>query len=318
MTAPDLALLITVFMFSIYGIFCGIECGISLVRLWPSLSSQPTQQVNRFLPLWEITNVFLVFGFTIFTNMFNSKLVIISQALLPILIVGFIALLVRPSLVLYLFYAKSPKALPLLNILFAAACFTIPLSFVASGVYLLGGHYFWETSAGIVIMLASAMGLTSVGLSFVAASEPNQPVGRPFWIYFLLLLSWILLLGIGLTPTLNQLDYIHLLDQYFNIFIALIDVGLLTFAVMVLKNALNKSWIITATIALLTPLLLTLSHLPYLLFPSIDVEQAYGATSSASATMIGLIISAPIIGFGLWLFVKLLKKDKVTEVTNGR
>lgn len=309
MTAPEVALLITVLMFSIYGIFCGIECGISLVRLWPGLSSRPSQQINRFLPLWEITNVFLVFGFTIFTNMFNNKLVIISQALLPILIVGFVALLVRPSLVLYLFYAKQPRALQALNVLFALACFAIPLSFVASGVYLIGGHYFWETNAGLIIMLASAMGLASVGLSFVVAGEPDRLPSRPFWLYFLLILGWMLVIGIGFPLAFNQLDYTHMLDRYLNVLVGLVDISLLVFAVMVLKSALNKTWVITVTIAFTAPLLMTLSHWPYLLFPSINASQAYGATSSAYATMIGLIVSAPIIGLGLWLFVKLLKSE---------
>lgn len=310
MSISDLSLFIVIGLFSIYALFCAIECGISLVRLFPKLSTAPNDQIGKFLPLWEITNVFLVFSFTGFTNLFNNAIVDVSKAILPLLIVGLVSLLARPSLVLYLFYRKSPTGLTLPNILFSLACFAIPLSFVASGIYLLSGTYFWQTMPGWIIMLAGAVGLAATGLAYIISADKQTVDSKPFWIQFGLTLIWLILLGAALPLALTHPSFSHMLQPRFNTFLGLIDLCLLAFAVIVSLKTTTKVWPIAAAFALLAPILLAWANMPYLLFPSYTVSQAFGASIYANWVLIGLASSVPLTALGLWLFVMLLKKPK--------
>lgn len=55
---PEIAYFIVVLFFAIYGVLCGIECGVALVRLFPALSGDTQKSQYLFTPVWEITNVF--------------------------------------------------------------------------------------------------------------------------------------------------------------------------------------------------------------------------------------------------------------------
>src|SRR5689334_18260942 len=109
MPEPQIALVITLALFGIYLWLSSIACAAALARLFPTIAGADNRSRLFFTPLWEVTNVFLVFGFTAFSVFFNNALVPINSAVLPILSVGMVALLLRASLVLYMFYYRPEK-----------------------------------------------------------------------------------------------------------------------------------------------------------------------------------------------------------------
>src|SRR5579862_4272239 len=133
MNTINAAALIIASLFAVYGLACSAECGIVLKMLAKDKASR-----LMFTPLWEVTNVLLVFGFTALAILFNGALVQLSHSLIATLSVALFAMLVRACLVLIIFYIKDDDSLGHFWVwLLAITTFLVPLSFAAPGIYLL-------------------------------------------------------------------------------------------------------------------------------------------------------------------------------------
>src|SRR5665213_251861 len=89
---------------SVYSVLASIEAGISLSMLFPKLSNEPQSSKNAYTPIWEITNVFLVFAVVFVGILFNNSLTYAGKiALVPLLFAGS-ALLTRAISGIYIFY----------------------------------------------------------------------------------------------------------------------------------------------------------------------------------------------------------------------
>ena len=297
MSMVDAGLLLAASFFSLYALACALECGIGLSLL--GLGGDSARAQSLFTPFWEVTNVFLVFGFTTLGVLFNSSLQTISHALLSTLAVGLISLLLRACIVLKIFYVNAGRPKRLEILLFSICNFVIPLSFTAAGAYLVTGQLFWHTLLGWLIMLAAFLGLTAIGLLSVERIK-KQSLGNLAYVLWLLVLGCLLPLTIAHTNKGLQQWPIALL-------------ALLSFAglLALLLNFIARMRLLllatTVIVGLSAPLLLAWANRPYLINGQLTLANAYGAQAFGSVVIIGLIVTLPVILLGGWLFYKLIK-----------
>jgi len=299
MNLVDASILAAAIFFAIYGLACSVECGIAL----SFLTGQQKQTSKYFTPLWEVTNVFLVFGFTTVAMLFNNALPALSHALLSTLAVGLFALLIRACVVLVLFYWR-PDHFPKWGAwLFALTCFTIPLSFTAAGIYLITGQLFWQTLVGWMLMLSALLGIVAIGwLTINDRSDTRKLLSNE-----LLFAAWLLFLG-SFLPLSILYSGSHLQKWP----VAAIDLlsifGLLVAYLATTGRTKFKLKYYAGLMGLATPLLLALANRPYLVHGKIKLADAFGAASYAGAFLLGSAIIFPLVLLGFWLFIKLIKQ----------
>lgn len=298
MNLIDASLLIISGLFGVYALAAAVEYGIVLKML-------ANDKVARrmFTPLWEITNVFLVFGFTGLAILFNGALSSISHQLLVLLAIAIVSLLLRASIVLSVFYVRSDGVAPAWLVwLFSALTMLIPLIFAAAGVYFLTGQMFWQSLLGVVLLITSLAGLSAVGLNIV---NRHLSAGRQHLMTQLSAVVWLMLLGsvlpIVVLHSANNLSLTGLLILALSAGSAL-GLMLLDF----LRISLIKSWQALSLLCVAAPSILAWSDRPYLISGHLRLTMAYGAASYGSAMVIGLAIMAPLILGGLYVFIGLL------------
>jgi cytochrome bd-type quinol oxidase subunit 2 len=296
MNTTDICLLAVVALFSIYGLACSVECGISLSLL----RNKDHAAKNLFTPLWEVTNVFLVFGLVGVATLFNGALQTISHKLLTTLAVAIFALLLRACVVLTMFYGGQDKLSRFLLWVFALCNFAIPLSLSAASAYLLTGQLFWQTSLGLVVMLIALLGLVSFGLLFVERNGGvrQQAMGR------LVFLAWLLSIG-SLLPLISQ-HTVNSLQSGPIASLTLIAGGGLA---LVLANTLIslkiKVWQLSFVLGFCVPLILAWANRPYFLAGGLTLKQAFGAQAFASTFLIAAAVLLPFLALAGYLFAKL-------------
>lgn len=305
-----LSLVMVSALFGVYGWLCAVECGISLMRLLPS-STLIRHGLSLFTPIWEITNVFLVLGFAGFAILFSRGVLSIGKAVLPSLIVGLALLLVRACLVLYLSYGKARTGLTWLNLLHVLVSFGVPLSFGAVGVHLLLGTSFWQSMAGQLMWIALSIGLLALALSFVYFVIGRTPHDRLHVLSRGLnfLLCIVMAAALQVWAGSHALHFIHTPYIDFMIFL-----GFLVFLQIALWRSARERymWWYMSALAIIAPTLLVLANRPYLMYPSVRLNSAYGAAAHNPALVVSLLIIFPVMLFGLGVFGWLLVSSKVS------
>lgn len=298
MTTIDLSLLLTAVFFSIYGVFCAVESGVAL----NFVLGRQAQTRRFFTPVWEVTNVFLVFGFTTVAMIFNNALQTLGHALFWTLAIGLLALLIRACTVLTLFYWRADSLPKWGAWIFLITCLTIPLSFASAGAYLLTGQLFWHTFVGSLLVLAALFGIVTIGLLLLNQAADK----RRFLTNEVIFSSWLLVLGSALPLAIahggDKLQQWPVLTISF-----LCIVGL--FIALLTTNKLTdfKLWKYAVLLGLISPVLLAWANRPYLINGKIKLSDAFGAASYAHVYLIGSAIIFPLVALGFWLFFKLLR-----------
>lgn len=297
MTIIDASVLLIAAFFSLYALTSAVEYGIVLKMLSRDKTSR-----KMFTPLWEVTNVFLVFGFTGLAFLFNGALTHLSRELMGTLGVALVTMLARACLVLSVFYIRDEDHLPDWQVrFFGAATFLVPLTFTASGVYLLTGQLFWNTLLGWTLMLAAAAGLSAAGLLFVN----RKARGRALLFPKLTFATWFLLLGCVIPLVVAHTDSL-LAQGPIAILVLLSAGGLGLMLLRFMKVRYISLWPYAALVIFLAPLLLAWANRPYLVSGKMTLAQAFGAQTYVSAVVIGLAIMLPLILLGFWLFARLM------------
>ncbi len=91
----------------IYSILSSIEFGASIYLLFPRYYPLSPHIHTYINPLWEATNVFLVFFLILLFSCFPKSIPPLSNALFPIIECGLIFFVVRVLGILGIFYAQS-------------------------------------------------------------------------------------------------------------------------------------------------------------------------------------------------------------------
>lgn len=298
MSIIDTSVILIACLFGIYGLASAVECGIVLKML-----VRGEHQRKMFTPLWEITNVYLVFGITALVMLFNNALSRLSHDLLATVGVALVAMLTRACLVLGIFYMKENPHVPAWLLWpFATATFLVPLTFAAAGIYLVTGQAFYESWIGSLLELAALVGLAGSGLVFINRREIDKRLlpGE------LVLAVWFLILGSILplvaTHTASRLAQLPLLG-----FEVLSGLGLMLILARSMGFKKIRLWQYAGAMCILTPILLAWANRPFLISGKLSLAASFGAQTYASAVIIGSIVMLPLIILGSWLFGRLLR-----------
>lgn len=299
MSLAEISALVAAIFFAVYGVACAIECGVAI-----NLIADKKQRGRRyFTPLWEVTNVFLVFGFTAVAMLFNNALQTLSDILFTTIVIGLAALITRACIVLTIFYLRPDKPTRWLVWAFAVSCFTIPLSFAAAGAYLLTGKLFWGSFTGWTLMVSAFLGLMSIGMSVVKTErESNFPLPE------LVFTGWMIMLG-SVLPLAAKVSFPGLQKLPLAL-LSLICIGGLGYALTAINNPKRKLWHYAVAVGFSAPLLLAWASRPFLIYGKTTLESAFSAASYAGAFLGGTAIILPLVLLGLWLFYKLLREPE--------
>ena len=299
MTLVDASVLLISVFFALYGLSSAIECGLMLKML-----ARDSRSRTMFTPLWEVTNVFLVFGFTALAMLFNGALGTLSHALIATLSVALFTMLARACLVLGIFYIRDDDKIGgFLTWLLAVGTYLVALSFSAAGIYLLSGADFYHTLLGSLLMLATFVGLSGVGLILTGRSQAQRKLVPAE----LVLALWYLLLGCVVPLAVTHSG--SLLNQKAILALSILaGLGLALMLMRAMGFRAIKVWQFTALASLVVPVLLAWSNRPFLISGQLRLSDAFGASSYGRAVVAGLIIMLPLMAVGGWLFVKLLPR----------
>ncbi len=307
MNVANLSLYAAAIFFAIYGVACAIESGVAINML----TDKKMASRQFFTPLWEVTNVFLIFGVTALAMLFNNALQTLSQVLLSTMIVGLTALIVRACLVLVIFYWRDDKLPRWLAWAFTVACFTIPLSFTAGGAYLFTGDYFWTSFTGWTLMASAFLGIVAIGLTTM-----NRQRESSFFPNELFFAAWMIVLG-SILPLAAKITLPHI-QKTPMIILSLLGIAGLGVALAAINNPKFKLWRYAVLVGFLAPLLLLWSMQPYLINGKTYAADAFSAQSYAGAFLVGTAIILPLIMLGFILFWKLLKTPETKSSPAGR
>ncbi len=304
MPVINIALFLVMLLFGCYASLSAFELSIALLKLLPGNAKLADKNKQYFTPIWEITNVFLVFGFTSFVVFFNRAVVPISELVLTVLGVGLTALLIRAAVVLYGYYYKNSQGITTANILFVLSSITVPLSFTAAGITLLTGKQFYCNNMGWSLILTSVAGLLTLATSFALYIHRKDQHIFLYQICMFVALMYSILAAVTIQISTHSVDD-RLISWPFLFWSGLVILSFITIALTVLYKKLQMLWMYFALLTLVTPVLLAFSNVPYLAFPNLQIQPSYGAEAYGAAAIIGLAAIFPIIALGFFLFTRL-------------
>lgn len=295
MSLIDASLLAAAIFFALYGLACSIECGVAINLLFGD-----KQNSRRFFtPIWEVTSIFLVFGFTTLAMVFNNALPVLSRALLSTLLIGFFALLIRACAALMLFYLRPDHSPKWVVWLFGLTCFLVPLSFSAAGIYLLTGEPFWSSIVGFMLMICVILGIVAIGKLFL----DGQTDTKKKWSGLVLYSAWLMALG-SFLPLAIIYSGIGLQKWAVATLDLLSITGLLLAYLVISEKTKFKLKYYAGFVGLVAPLLLALANRPFLFRDRVNLAEAYGAASYTGAFLVGSVAILAAAALGFWLFVK--------------
>ena len=253
--------------FSLYGVLSGVELGIALMRLEPRLA--PAKLSKRiFSPRWEITNILLVLGCVGLFVSFPDAAALVVRNAWPLLLVGMIALVIRATLLVYLFLHRSVPGGTVLNYLFVIVSLAVPLSLGGIGIYMVTGSQFWQSGVGCTLFSSLLIGMLALGMGFVHYVGGKQAPQGVVAISRLLNVTLAGLVGVVLLGVLDG-GSSHLLNLSYA-YLAVIVAGIVLAQSLCMASGKEwRMWWCMVSIAVAAPFFLGLANYPYLIFPNI-------------------------------------------------
>ena len=321
-----LAIFIPVISLFIYAALFLIECGASVFMVWPKLLEGGADVVRaQVTPIWEATNVFLVFAIISLIALFPGAMPAWGNALIIPLFLFLAVVGIRVLGMLYLFYKKGEsramKAVLLVaNLLAPAVLVGGVIPFFLIGVLPYNASTWGLTIAIGLIDIAAAVLFGALFFNYVlakrsrsAAASPSTPTTPekhvPLRMLILASLGCLLLFYI-LAELFLRTAAPHVFSWH--IFIATAIAGIIIFIAFVYMPSSKK---IVAMIQLLLGALLfgvayfttVAAQLPYIIYPSFTIFNSF--TDPQSATILlgicaaGLIIVIPSFALLYALFI---------------
>lgn len=285
MSVADGYILVISTYFGLYAVACSVKCASSLELLG---HSGPVKAI--FSPLWEASNVFLVLGLIAMAVAFQKAWQPLGHALLGTLAGAFIALLASIGLGLAL--SRSDGASQALKRLFVLFSFAAPLSFAAAGIYLVTGRYFWQSPAGWMLIIATTLGLPTVG--WMLLSRVRKTAGPPLLEQAYLL--WLVMLGSALPFAIKHSSSLLQTAPLQLITLA----SLLSICLVFLKYAygLRRTWLLGPLLFLAVPILLAWANRPYIISGQLALSQAYQAHTYINLFLVFAGLTLLLTGVG--------------------
>ncbi len=257
---------------SLYSVLSAIELAVALMRVEPRFA--PVRPAKRvFTPRWEITNVLLAAGLLGLTVRFYDATVAIIHATWPVLLTGFLALVARAGMLIYLYATKAKPGGRLSNYVFAFASTTVPLSLGSAGIYMLTGEPFWQSGVGVTLFAALVAGLVALAFGFMYYLGGKKAPQGVVVLSRVANLAMASLLAIVLAGVLSG-DSSHLLNLPYAYLAVIAASIVLIQAVLMAANREWRMWWCLAVLALLVPFLVCWANYPYLVYPEFMLDTA--------------------------------------------
>lgn len=250
-------------------------------------------------PFWEVSNAVLILGCIGVASIFDKRISEVAAELVPTLLIGLAAVIVRALLLLYI--ASRAKRSGIIDALFAAVSFMVPATMAAVGIYLITGQAFWVTLSGWVFMLMSLALIKVTALAFVYWHAKDTADHR---------LQWATRFGIGVFAVLAAVaaqlvvreDAPHLISLPFGMLVVLAASTVLwQGALLSTKRADHGIWWCLSLIIIAMPVLLGLANAPWLGYAHFKVSQIYdadGFTTLIYTGLFSLLVAAVIVASG--------------------
>ena len=133
-----ISLIIPAIFLYIYIIFSSIEFGASVFRVFPKLIQNDKLIANYIQPVWEVTNVFLVFVIVSLFTFFPGATFYFGTYLLTPFSLGLFFLGLRAVCMLYIFYGSLRNRL--VDIFFMLSSFLTPIILSNVFIFMLTGN----------------------------------------------------------------------------------------------------------------------------------------------------------------------------------
>lgn len=302
-----IALAIIMLFIAAYIILSSIEFGASLFRLIPH-ALKGKQTVERYMgPVWEATNVFLVFALVFLFNFFPTAAANFGTHLLVPLFVTLLIFAVRITLTLIYFYSDYRHRL--LDWLLLIVCFLGPIVFSSVFVFALSGPgvalFSSPLALSIDALVITTILLVSSSFFHYFERQADNHILHDLVSFFGLM--WLLTAGI-LFGIMNNTQP-HLVADWPVVVMGIAAV-LVGYAGFWLAHHFDFRGHAFFNVCLMVGSLIyaiAILQLPYLIYPEVTVFSAFtDATvfqSTAISTGIGLLLVLPGLAYMYYIFV---------------
>lgn len=304
-----LAALLVIASLLIYAILFSIECGATIFIALPELLGG-SDLVHKYIgPAWETTNVFLVTALVSLIAFFPKALPVWGVALIVPFLVFLLVMGVRVIGMLYVFYSEGKNRAMRLLLLFASLAAPAVLAggllpFFISGVMPYGGSEWTLALSFGSLALVSTMLISSSFFQYLNRRSKRTESLRTFVRSSLLLFLAVALISI---ITIGQIapHLIFGVERYLPELVALAALNLMF---LFMKDEKYAGLRFISAVALFATLFLVvlLSQLPYIVYPSITIFSAFTDPDSAGIMLgafgIALIFLIPALALLYYLF----------------
>jgi len=172
-----LALFIPAVSVYIYIILSSIEYGVSLFHLFPGILKNARITKHYIQPVFEVTNVFLVFTIVSIFSFFPKANAQLGINLLVPIFLGLLFLGLRNVCMLLIFYGSNERKL--INLLFFFSSFITPLLLSTTFIYMLTGQvqnlFFSSLTISLYcFVIVSILLITSAFFQFYAKEKKEN------------------------------------------------------------------------------------------------------------------------------------------------
>jgi cytochrome d ubiquinol oxidase subunit II len=310
-----LAAVIPITSLFIYAVLFMIECGAPIFICWPQLLGRDDHDgaamVRAYMnPVWETTNVFLVFTLISLIAFFPAAVPVWGRALIIPFLISLIVMAARIVGMLYVFYregkSRAMKALLLVaNLLSPAVLFggTVPYFLTGS---LPMGTLDWGLAISIALLaMAATIVLSSLFFNYMRArrSAPWNPRIRRLvlWAYSAFLFLFVI------AESFLQFCVPHVFSE--GAYDVVVVAGAIIFGILAIfmrspgkMVAMFAFWLNVLLVGLLF-LGTAVAQLPYVIYPSFTIFNSFTDLQTAGILFGILIVGAVIVIPALaWLY----------------
>ena len=296
-----ISFLIPALFLYIYIILSSIEFGSAIVQLFPNIAGGKINLKKYIQPVWEVTNVFLVFTIISLFTFFPGATYYFGTNLLVPVFIGLIFLGLRALCMMLIFYGNIQNIF--VNILFLITSFLAPITLSNAYIYILTGRpsLFFTSLLSISLDLIIIFSIILISGSFFRFTRLMRiaPIGFLFsTILFVFLLT-------------KQIPDLFLHAKTVIAWISIWIISYLLF--LALQNYRARFIAACISIGTLYGSVAAL-HLPYVIYPNITIYNSFMDPSLYLPMTISLVIGMILVIPALLLLYFLFRKKNSNVV----
>ncbi|GIP14818.1 cytochrome D ubiquinol oxidase subunit II [Paenibacillus montaniterrae] len=320
-----------------YLIVASIDFGAGFFMYYSTISGTRHlihQMIERYLsPVWEVTNVFLVFFFVGIIGFFPDIGFYLGTALLIPGSIAIVLLAIRGSYYAFTFYGKASS--PLYNLLYGASGLFIPAA-LSTVLTISEGGYITVTDTGQVLFLAkklftssyswsvvllalvSVLYISAMFLSYYAHKASDAGAYRVvrnyalIWSLPTLLSSLLVFMAIYFH---NREHFNNMLELWWMFALSLVCFTVAVYCVYTSKH-LGWSFVFVMAQFGFAFYGYGAAHLPYILYPYVTIYNNFTNPNMALALVIAFILGLALLLPSLYLLLRLFLFN--TDYVKGR